>query len=87
MTICKIKVSDIEEGLIPSERCVAVNTVDGKEELWVHHTSLDRDQIEVLLVSQRENRQILVELPRETASGRKRVWISEDQLAGIITNG
>ena len=59
----------------PSEQVVAFDTVEGKEEVVLHSSALiNQDRFEVGVIGY-ENDRALVELPRESASGRWRVWV------------
>lgn len=59
----------------PSERIVGIETDHGKEEVVLHTSALvNDDQFEVGVLGY-ENDRALVELPRESASGRWRVWV------------
>lgn len=64
----------------PSERVVAIETIDGKEEIVLHSSAMvSQDQFEVGILGY-ENDRVLVELPRESASGRWRVWVPKASL-------
>jgi hypothetical protein len=59
----------------PSEQIVGIDTVEGKEEVVLHSSALvSQDRFEVGVIGY-ENDRALVELPRESASGRWRVWV------------
>jgi hypothetical protein len=77
--VCKIN-CQVEDGLIPSERVVRFDSLDGRRE----EVSVSERQVEgnTLLASEihSEGDKVLVELPRESASGRWRVWVSKKQL-------
>ncbi len=61
-------------GPVPFEKVVTIRTASGSEELIVHISQIDRNGIEVGLIAQSGD-ELLVELPRETLSGRWRVWV------------
>jgi hypothetical protein len=64
----------------PSERVVGIETIDGKEEIVLHSSAMiNQDQFEVGILGY-ENDRVLVELPRESASGRWRVWVPRASL-------
>jgi hypothetical protein len=65
----------VEKGLIPDERTVFIQRADGHiEEVTVSLKSLCGQKLEASEVG-RKKRQVLVELPRESAAGRWRVWV------------
>lgn len=76
----RVKVSEVGEGLHPSEIVVAVATIDGAENVVVDRRSLKADTIEVGYPIRQHNDLYLVELPRETQSGSWRVWVRSDQI-------
>jgi len=76
----RVKVSEVSEGLHPSEVVVAVSTVDGAENVVVDRRSLKADTIEVGYPIRQHDDMYLVELPRETSSGSWRVWVHSDQI-------
>jgi hypothetical protein len=66
---------DIEDGLMPAEKIVRVENSDGGiEEIPVSSKSISGGR---LLASEigRQDDLVLVELPRESASGRWRIWV------------
>jgi subtilisin-like proprotein convertase family protein len=72
----KIKCERVADGRIPSERVARVRTYDGPAEEVV--VSKRQVQDDYLLVSEihSEDDKVLVELPRESASGRWRLWVN-----------
>jgi hypothetical protein len=71
----------LADGPGPSEKIIAIATTDGKEEIVLHSSALvGRDSIEVGVVGYKDDK-ALVELPRESASGRWRVWVHRSALA------
>jgi hypothetical protein len=59
----------------PSEKVVGITTSDGSEEVVLHSSALDsQGRLEVGVLGYQNDR-ALVELPRESASGRWRVWV------------
>jgi hypothetical protein len=76
-----IKCTRLMDGPGPSEAIVGVRTVGGKQEEVVVYTGLLKNgylQVGPHLSSQKD--QVLIELPRESASGRWRVWIPESEI-------
>lgn len=70
----RIRIDKRREGSIPSEAVVAISTDGGIEEVVVHASQADATSVEVGFISEKEGR-YLIELPRETFSGRWRVWV------------
>ena len=73
----RVKIERIGRGAHPSEMVVAVKTVDGEEKLVVHERSVKDDSLDIGFPINREDSNLLVELPRETISGAWRVWVPE----------
>lgn len=76
----RLKVEKIGEGLHPSEFVVAVRTRAGFEELVIDPRSIESDTITIGWPVGTEDAYWLVELPRPTARGARRVWVSKDDL-------
>lgn len=70
----------IAEGPGPSEAIISIKTAEGdEEEVVLSKRQVHSDMIDVgtpLLV---EGDRLLVELPRESASGRWRIWVHKAQ--------
>ena len=77
----RVRTEKQEAGPIPSERVVAIRTVTGTEEVIVHSSQVDANGVEVGFIGQRGD-EFLVELPRETLTGRWRVWVPKSAVAG-----
>jgi hypothetical protein len=78
----KVKVAKVRDGLHPSEVVVAVHTLEGTENLVIDKDSLlPGDELDVGYPIRQEDRNYLVELPRETFSGSWRVWVGPDQIS------
>lgn len=71
----RIKVDIVGEGLHPSETVVAIETKSGTEELVLDSKSLAESSFEAGWPVAHSNGFYLVELPRETARGARRVWV------------
>jgi hypothetical protein len=75
-----IRCNVLTAGPGPSEQVVGIDTVEGKEEVVLHSSALvSQDRFEVGVIGY-ENDRALVELPRESASGRWRVWVPASAL-------
>jgi hypothetical protein len=65
----------VEEGLIPTEKIVRVENADGDfEEVPVSDQSIQDGKLLTSFIGRHDDR-VLVELPRESASGRWRIWV------------
>jgi hypothetical protein len=75
-----LKVKKIGEGLHPSETYVSVDTRNGPEEVAVDARSLRNGTLPIGWPVGKEGTFLLVELPRPTVRGTRRVWVSKDEL-------
>ena len=73
----RLQVKRVGEGPGPGEVVVSVTTASGvTEQIVVHDTGLEEDTIDVgYPLASGENDQRLVELPRESVSGKWRLWV------------
>ncbi len=76
----RLKVEKIGEGLHPSEFVVSVQTRNGAEELVIDPKSLHDDTLVIGWPVGTEGSFRLVELPRPTSGGARRVWVKSDFL-------
>jgi len=74
---------DVSEGLMPNEKIARIETADGKSEVVAVSSQniLPGNRLEAFEVGRREGK-VLVELPRESASGRWRIWVKETAIGG-----
>jgi hypothetical protein len=73
----RIKVSSVSEGLVPSEKVVKISARDGSfEELSLSVRQVEGQTIYASEIG-RQDRNVLIELPRESASGKWRMWVDE----------
>lgn len=69
-------------GSIPTEAVVEIPTVGGSEEVVVHTSQVSADSVEVGFIGRKEaDGSVLIELPRESVSGRWRVWVPKSEVA------
>lgn len=67
----------VEEGLIPSEKIVRVQSADGYvEEVSVSSKIVEGDRLVVSAIGE-DKGMVLLELPRESAAGRWRMWVNK----------
>lgn len=76
----RLKVKSLGEGLHPSELFVSVETRDGPQDLIVDPTSISKSSLTIGWPVAKEGGYLLVELPRPTSVGSRRVWVSKDEL-------
>jgi hypothetical protein len=76
----RLKVKRLGEGLHPSEIFVSVETRDGPQDLAVDPHSVQGSSLTVGWPVGQEGSFLLVELPRPTSVGSRRVWVPKDEL-------
>jgi hypothetical protein len=76
----RLKVEKVGEGLHPSELVVAVPTRNGSEELVIHPRSLNGNLLPIGWPVGSDGDFRLVELPRQTSRGSRRVWVDKKNL-------
>jgi hypothetical protein len=76
----RVKITGREQGSIPSETVVTIETVRGPEEVIVHESQTTEESVEAGFIGEKDDR-VLIELPRETLSGRWRVWVPKSAVA------
>ena len=68
------------EGPVPGQKIVTVETAGGHpEEIIVDESLLINGSLRVAVVARRE-KEMLVELPVESASGKWRLWVDESKV-------
>ena len=78
----RVKVEAQAKGRVPSETVVTIATTAGTEDVIVHSSQVTEDGVEVGYIgSEEEGEAVLIELPRETLSGRWRVWVLKSAIA------
>lgn len=77
----RLRVEQLAKGPGPGEVVIAVTTISGsKEQVVVHWTAVEKDTIEIGYPIRHSKDRSLVELPRESASGKWRLWVSPKSL-------
>ena len=76
----RIKCQRLMDGPGPSEAIVSVHTTQGEEEVVVYTGLLTNGYLDVGPRLSSQPDRVLVELPRESASGRWRVWIPASEV-------
>jgi hypothetical protein len=75
-----LKIDGRNEGAVPSEAVVTIDTLEGREEVIVHSSQIKGNSVEVGVIGKTDDKRVLVELPRETLKGKWRVWVKEGDL-------
>ncbi len=71
---------EVSDGLRPSEKTVRIPVHDGGiEEVSLDSSLVNKDTVTVALVH-RGDKYSLVELPRETATGKWRIWVHNSKI-------
>jgi hypothetical protein len=76
----RIKVKPVGEGLHPSERLVEISTKNGPEQIAIDARSIQNGSLPVGWPVGKTGEFFLVELPRPTANGMRRVWVNKGEL-------
>ena len=71
----------LSSGPGPAEQIVEIETADGREEVVVDQSLVHDGALMIRRVLERRKNRSLIELPRESASGRWRVWVDDSVLA------
>lgn len=74
----------VMDGPGPSEAIVSIRTADGRdEEVVIYKGLLSGGFLEVGPAVHRTEEHILIELPREAASGQWRVWVKQSEASEL----
>lgn len=77
----RLRVEHLADGPGSGEVVIAVTTASGsKEQVVVHRTTVEEDAIEIGYPIHCGEDRWLVELPRESASGKWRLWVPPTSL-------
>lgn len=72
----------VSDGLMPNEKVARIETADGRsEEVAVAVQNIHDNRLMAFEIGRSEGK-VLVELPRESASGRWRIWVKETTIGG-----
>lgn len=79
----RIRVTRVSEGPGPGEVVIEVATSSGRlEQVIIHRADIEEgDTIDIGYPIHRANGNSLVELPRESISGRWRIWVPNESVA------
>ena len=75
-----LKIKKLGEGLHPSETFVSVETQSGPEQVAVDAKSLRNGTLPIGWPVAKRDDFLLVELPKPTTSGARRVWVRKEEL-------
>jgi len=71
---------EVVDGLMPTEKVARIQNADGKiEEVAVPSQNIQGGKLLASEIGRREGN-VLVELPRESTSGRWRIWVKESSI-------
>ncbi|HVW84985.1 MAG TPA: hypothetical protein VHB50_09900 [Bryobacteraceae bacterium] len=77
MSMISVITDSISDGLVPAERIARIEDADGSvEEIAVSVKDINENRLVASEIGRRGGK-VLVELPRESASGRWRIWVKE----------
>jgi hypothetical protein len=77
----QLKCDAIIDGMGPCESIVTIRTTHGPEEIAVYSGLVNNRTLEVGRIRE-DNQKVLVELPRESATGKWRVWVERSSIVG-----
>jgi hypothetical protein len=70
----------VVDGIMPSEKIAIIQGADGRvDEVVVSAQSITGNQLMAAEIGRRDNK-VLVELPRESTSGRWRMWVNASSI-------
>jgi hypothetical protein len=72
----------VRDGLMPGEKIAQIETADGKSEVVAVSSQNIKNEKLIAYEIGRTGDRVLVELPRESASGRWRVWVKDSAIGG-----
>jgi len=75
-----LKIKNLGEGLHPSETFVSIETKNGPEQVAVDAQSLRNGTLPIGWPVGKSAGFFLVELPRPTVGGARRVWVRKEEL-------
>jgi hypothetical protein len=77
----KVSTNSVEDGLMPAEKIARIEVAGGEiEEVSVSVSDISADNKLMASEIGRQGERVLVELPRESASGRWRVWVDANAI-------
>ena len=77
----RLKCSILSYGPGPSEAIIEIKTTEGRVEVVVDEGLVHDGGLAIRGILERRKDKSLIELPRETSTGRWRVWVDDSTLA------
>ena len=78
----RVSTNSVLDGLVPAEKVARIEMADGEiEEVSVSVDDISQDNQLLAYFIGRDGGRILVELPRESASGRWRLWVNANSVS------
>jgi len=78
----KVSTNKVTEGLMPAEKIALIEIAGGGlEEVSVSDADISDDNKLLASFIGQDKERVLVELPRESASGRWRIWVNASAVA------
>jgi hypothetical protein len=71
----RLKVTEVGNGLHPSEKVISIDSRDGDQIVVVDPNSVRNGELEVGWPVGKQDDMYLVELPRPSSSGAWRIWV------------
>lgn len=79
-----VSTNGVLDGLVPTEKIARIVTAGGGiEEVSVSEKDISADNRLLASFIGREGERVLVELPRESDSGRWRIWVNADSVRKV----
>ncbi len=77
----KVSTSSVLDGLVPAEKVARIEMAGGGiEEVSVSEKDISPDNKLLASFIGKDGERVLVELPRESASGRWRIWVNANAI-------
>jgi hypothetical protein len=77
MRMIKVSTTSVLDGLVPTEKVARIQMAGGGiEEVSVSEKDISPDNRLLASFIGKDGERVLVELPRESASGRWRIWVN-----------
>lgn len=77
----RIRFTHLADGPGPSETVIGIRTIEGhQEEVVLSRRLVDGQGVDIGTPLLQEEDKLLVELPRESASGRWRIWVAASEV-------
>jgi hypothetical protein len=82
--VIKVSTSSVLDGLVPAEKVARIEMAGGGiEEVSVSEKDISPDNKLLASFIGKDGERVLVELPRESASGRWRIWVNANAIGAL----